>query len=220
MACLTARYDGYFAKFSVTRVLCAAALLSSTLGYSQQFFPFSIDQDQLSGAPDLSSLNHPIAPGDRLKVCREHFCRSSDGVRVRLFAVNLAFGANFLRKRTPRALANDCVASASIGSAFIIWIPRRTATPPTLAALSQPVPIPRSLRFHRPPPRVSRCPQSRRHLRRPQPSRRLHLPPRSRQRPRTAPISSTEQTAAHLLSAYGRPSVRLHTETDRGPEAQ
>lgn len=81
--------------FSITRTLCAAALLWSSPGYSQQFFPFSIDQDHLAGAPDLSSLNHPIAPGDRLKVCGEHFCRSSDGARVRLFAVNLAFGANF-----------------------------------------------------------------------------------------------------------------------------
>src|ERR1700733_12513158 len=82
--------------FSFTRAsVCAAALLSSSLGYSQQFFPFSIDQDQLSGAPDLSSLNRPIAAGDRLKVCGEHFCRSSDGARVRLFAVNFAFGASF-----------------------------------------------------------------------------------------------------------------------------
>ena len=80
---------------SSTRVLCAAALLWSSPGYSQQFFPFSIDQDHLAGAPDLSSLNRPLAAGDRLKVCGEHFCRSSDGSRVRLFGVNFAFGANF-----------------------------------------------------------------------------------------------------------------------------
>src|SRR5580704_11580145 len=80
---------------SFTRTLCAAALLWSSPGYSQQFFPFAIDQDHLSGAPDLSSLNRPLAAGDRLKVCGEHFCRSSDGSRVRLFGVNFAFGANF-----------------------------------------------------------------------------------------------------------------------------
>jgi hypothetical protein len=80
---------------SFTRTLCAAALLWSAPGYSQQFFPFALDQDQLSGAPDWSALNRPIAAGDRLKVCGEHFCRVSDGSRVRLFGVNLAFGANF-----------------------------------------------------------------------------------------------------------------------------
>jgi len=64
-------------------------------GSSQQFFPFSLDQDQLSGAVDFSSLNHPLAAGDRLKICGEHFCRSADGTPVRLFGVNLAFGANF-----------------------------------------------------------------------------------------------------------------------------
>jgi hypothetical protein len=105
MACFTSRYDGYFAMFSITRVLCAAALLSATLGYSQQFFPFTIDQDQLSGAPDLSSLNQPISPGDRLRVCGEHFCRSSDGARVRLFGVNLAFGANFPKEEDAPRIA-------------------------------------------------------------------------------------------------------------------
>jgi hypothetical protein len=88
-------YDDYFAMLSLTRALCAAALLWLTPGYSQQFFPFALDQDQLSGAPDLSSLNRPIGAGDRLKVCGEHFCRSSDGSRVRLFGANFAFGANF-----------------------------------------------------------------------------------------------------------------------------
>jgi hypothetical protein len=70
-------------------------MVCSFPGLSQQFFPFSVDQDQLAGAPDLSSLNHPLAAGDRLQVCGEHFCRSGDGSRVQLFGVNLAFGANF-----------------------------------------------------------------------------------------------------------------------------
>src|SRR5579871_2585564 len=80
---------------SSPRFLCAAALLWSSLGYSQQFFPFAFDQDHLAGAPDLSSLNHPITAADQLKVCGDHFCRASDGARVRLFGVNLAFGASF-----------------------------------------------------------------------------------------------------------------------------
>ena len=82
---------------STTRAICCclAAMVCSFPGLSQQFFPFSVDQDHLSGAPDLSSLNHPLGPADRLKVCGEHFCRSGDGARVQLFAVNLAFGASF-----------------------------------------------------------------------------------------------------------------------------
>jgi hypothetical protein len=87
--------DTRLAMLTFTRALCAAALLWSCPGYSQQFFPFSFDQDHLTGAPDFSSLNRPLAPGDQLKVCGEHFCRSSDGARVRLFGVNFAFGANF-----------------------------------------------------------------------------------------------------------------------------
>ena len=91
--------------FSFTRALCAAALLWPTPGYSQQFFPFSIDQDHLSGAADWSSLNHPLAPGDRLRVCGEQFCRSSDGSGVRLFGVNFAFGANFPKETDAPAIA-------------------------------------------------------------------------------------------------------------------
>lgn len=83
------------------------------------FFPFRIDQDALSGAPDFSFLNHPLAPEDRLIVRAGHFCRmgyratADDNPtpkiagpntvntrttacdRVRLFGANLAFGANF-----------------------------------------------------------------------------------------------------------------------------
>lgn len=83
------------------------------------FFPFSIDQDALNGAPDFSFLNHPLGPADRLVVSGGHFCSAGaitmlpavaavsspwrwpasaeTGTcdRVRLFGVNLAFGANF-----------------------------------------------------------------------------------------------------------------------------
>jgi hypothetical protein len=61
----------------------------------QNFYPFTIDQDRLSGAPDFSSLNHPLTAADRLVVRDGHFCRAGDGTRVRLFGVNMAFGANF-----------------------------------------------------------------------------------------------------------------------------
>ena len=81
---------------------------------SQTFYPFPIDQDVLSGAPDFSFLNHPLGPTDRLVVNEGHFCRlgaagkfrakhknaragprSDSCDRVRLFGANLAFGANF-----------------------------------------------------------------------------------------------------------------------------
>jgi hypothetical protein len=61
----------------------------------QNFYPFTIDQDRLSGAPDFSSLNHPLTAADRLVVRNGHFCRAGDGTPVRLFGVNMVFGANF-----------------------------------------------------------------------------------------------------------------------------
>jgi len=67
------------------------------------FYQFTIDQDRLSGAPDFSFLNHPLGASDRIFVRDGHFYRvgpdlqpgTADDSRVRLFGVNLAFGANF-----------------------------------------------------------------------------------------------------------------------------
>ncbi len=67
------------------------------------FFRFPIDQDGLHGAADFSFLNHPLQPADRLFVRDGHFCHmgadlrpnTKDDEHVRLFGVNLAFGANF-----------------------------------------------------------------------------------------------------------------------------
>ena len=69
----------------------------------QGFYPFMIDQDRLGGAPDFSYLNHPLTAADRLFVRDGHFFRvgpdlkpgTADDQRVRLFGVNMAFGANF-----------------------------------------------------------------------------------------------------------------------------
>jgi hypothetical protein len=62
------RRNGYGCYFAILSFpgLCAAALLWSSLGYSQQYFRFTGDQDHLAGAPDESLLNRPLAPGDRL----------------------------------------------------------------------------------------------------------------------------------------------------------
>lgn len=75
--------------------LCASA--------QPALFPFTIDQDRLSGAPDFSFLNHPLNAADRLFVRDGHFYRcgadltpnTADDERVKLFGINLAFDANF-----------------------------------------------------------------------------------------------------------------------------
>jgi hypothetical protein len=87
-------------------LICRAALLAVctlTLASGQQFFEFAVDQDKLAGAPDFGFLNHPLTAADRLIAANGHFFRvgndlkpnTSDDERVRLFGLNLAFGANF-----------------------------------------------------------------------------------------------------------------------------
>jgi hypothetical protein len=79
--------------------ILAAALLFPQTAY----YPFSIDQDAISGAVDFSFLNHPLSPADRLFVKNGHFYRiggdlqpnTEDDAQIRLFGVNFAFGANF-----------------------------------------------------------------------------------------------------------------------------
>lgn len=69
----------------------------------QTFYPFPIDQDGLTGAPDFSFLNNPLEAKDRIFVRDGQFFRvgadlepqTNDDERVRFFGVNLAFGANF-----------------------------------------------------------------------------------------------------------------------------
>ncbi len=80
-----------------------AFLCALPLAAESDFYQFRIDQDALSGAADFSFLNRPLTPADRIFVCGGHFCRvgkdlapdTPDDERVRLFGVNLAFGANF-----------------------------------------------------------------------------------------------------------------------------
>ncbi len=88
-------------------LLALAALAQTT------FYPFAIDQDALSGAPDFSFLNHPLTAADRIFVRGSHFYRvgedleanTADDERVRFFGVNLAFGANFPEERDARRIA-------------------------------------------------------------------------------------------------------------------
>jgi hypothetical protein len=79
--------------------LVCCAPLSAQSG----FYQFTPDQDRLGGAADFSSLNRPLTAADRVFVRDGHFYRvgpdllpnTADDERVRMFGVNLAFGANF-----------------------------------------------------------------------------------------------------------------------------
>lgn len=69
-------------------------LLLALPAVAQTLQPFHLDQDTLSGAPDFSWLNKPLAPEDRITVRDGHFANQR-GERVRFFGTNLCFGANF-----------------------------------------------------------------------------------------------------------------------------
>lgn len=71
--------------------------------FAQTYYPFSINQDAVSGVVDFSALNEPLTPASRLFTRDGHFYRvgpdlqphTDDDTPVRLYGVNLAFGANF-----------------------------------------------------------------------------------------------------------------------------
>jgi hypothetical protein len=79
----------------------------------QPYFSFSIDQDQLTGAPDRSDLNQALTPADKLFVRGSHFYRvgkdlranTADDTRVRLYGVNLSFATNFPSEKEAVQLA-------------------------------------------------------------------------------------------------------------------
>jgi hypothetical protein len=77
------------------------------------YFPFSIDEDALGGAPDVSNLNRPLYADARVFVRGAHFYRRRADAqpggptdeRVRLFGASLAFRANFPDQKGADALA-------------------------------------------------------------------------------------------------------------------
>ena len=85
------------------RTVLVAVLLALPALAEERFYQFEVDQDRLGGAPDFSFLNQPLTPADRLFVRDAHFYRvgpdlkpnTSDDQCVRLYGVNLCFGANF-----------------------------------------------------------------------------------------------------------------------------
>lgn len=71
------------------------ALLCALAAHAQpNLYKFSINQDQLSGAPDFSFLNHPLTQDDKITVRDGKFVDAL-GQPVRFFGVNLAFSGNF-----------------------------------------------------------------------------------------------------------------------------
>ncbi len=81
----------------------SATTVATTVATTARFYPFTVDQEALSGAPDRSALNGPLDAGSRLYVRDGHFYRvgpdrqpgTADDARVKLFGVNLTFGGNF-----------------------------------------------------------------------------------------------------------------------------
>ena len=103
--------------FSLPKLMCAALPMLLAFGAAQaaeppgfvradngtQYYPYTIDEDALAGAPDHSALNRPLTPGARLVIRDGHFFTigpdgrtgTTDDVRTRLFGISLSFGANF-----------------------------------------------------------------------------------------------------------------------------
>lgn len=90
----------------LTSGLLRALLLAVAVapaGAQSSLYQVAVDQDQLHGAPDFSFLNSPLTAADRLFVRDGHLYRvgpdvqpnTADDQRVRLFGVNMVFGANF-----------------------------------------------------------------------------------------------------------------------------
>jgi hypothetical protein len=82
--------------------LLVLPLCSSVLAATSAFYPFVIDQDNLSGVVDFSDLSDgPIRDKDRLVVCGTRLCRVGDSATqamrspIRLFGVTFAHDAVF-----------------------------------------------------------------------------------------------------------------------------
>ncbi|WP_233235860.1 cellulase family glycosylhydrolase [Bordetella sp. LUAb4] len=79
------------------------ARAADAAGPPGDYFTFEMDPAALTGAPDVSSLNQPLDASARIVAHDGHFYRvgrdglpgTADDQRVRLFGVNLTFGANF-----------------------------------------------------------------------------------------------------------------------------
>lgn len=81
---------------AVSQILMLVLLfLSSESGLAAQtsFFRFDIPEIAPASIADFGSLNAPLQPGDRLKACGPVLCTRNSPPSIRLFGVNLLFGA-------------------------------------------------------------------------------------------------------------------------------
>lgn len=77
------------------------------------YYPFTINENLLSGPPDASALNHALGPQDQIFVKGRHFytvgpdtqAGTDDDTRIRLFGANLSFAANFPAEKDALAYA-------------------------------------------------------------------------------------------------------------------
>lgn len=91
---------GFFVSAFLGMTFAAGAAAQPPAGW----YPFTIDQDGLSGAVDFSHLNRPLTASDRISVKNGHFVNAR-GERIRFWGVNLAFGANFPEQKDAVRLA-------------------------------------------------------------------------------------------------------------------
>lgn len=82
-------------RAALRRLMLVLLFLSSGWSFAAQpsFFRFDIPQIAAASIADFGSLNTPLQTGDRLKACGPVLCTVSSPTSVRLFGVNLLFGA-------------------------------------------------------------------------------------------------------------------------------
>jgi hypothetical protein len=81
--------------------------------WAQEYYPFSIQQDDITGVVDFGFLNRPLTPADAVFVRAGKFHRvgpdlrpnTEDDTPLRLFGVNLAFSANFPAEADAKRIA-------------------------------------------------------------------------------------------------------------------
>ncbi|MFZ6849420.1 hypothetical protein [Undibacterium sp. RuRC25W] len=98
-------YFCLFGMFLLAHGVAAAANID--------WYPFAINEEQMSSITDFSGLNHSLGPTDRLFVKNAHFYRvgsdrqsnTKDDVRVRLFGISLSGPANFPKEEDASKIA-------------------------------------------------------------------------------------------------------------------
>ena len=112
----------YFMKYfleNCTQRLCFCllslllSLHSVAWSASVDWYPFTINEEQMSSVTDFSGLNHTLTSSDRLFVKNAHFYRvgsdkranTKDDQRVRLFGISLSGPANFPKEEDAPKIA-------------------------------------------------------------------------------------------------------------------